>query len=327
MSDKRSTHADCRAMDWAGRILSGDRLAVSRAISAIEDQTGVSLVIEELLAALHPHTGRAHLVGITGAPGTGKSTLASQLARAFCASNRLVGIVAVDPTSPFSGGALLGDRIRMRDVASDPRVFVRSMATRGRTGGLSRAVYGAVQVLDAAGYDPILIETVGAGQDEVEIATLAHTVVVVEAPGLGDDIQAIKAGLFEIADVFCVNKADREGAPQAVHALEAMQRLGAGGRSASVWLAPILQTVATEGVGLPELVQCLSDHWDYMRRSDAWHVREIRQARAHLESEIRERLYARFQSGLAEGRFDEIAAQVAGRGMTFTQALDELGVE
>jgi LAO/AO transport system kinase len=198
-------------------VLSGDRRAMARLITRIEnDAAGVRAE----LAQLYAHTGRAHIVGITGAPGAGKSTLVNELAKAYRADSRRVGVLAVDPTSPFSGGAVLGDRIRMRDLSGDSGVFIRSMATRGSLGGLARATASAIKVLDAAGFDLVMVETVGAGQSEVEIAQTAHTVVVVEAAGMGDDVQAIKAGLLEIADVFAVNKADRPGADHTIAALE-----------------------------------------------------------------------------------------------------------
>ncbi len=198
-------------------VLAGNRRAMARLITRIEnDAAGV---LAEL-AQLYAHTGRAHIVGITGAPGAGKSTLVNELAKAYRADSRRVGVLAVDPTSPFSGGAVLGDRIRMRDLSGDPGVFIRSMATRGSLGGLARATASAIKVLDAAGFDVVMVETVGAGQSEVEIAQTAHTVVVVEAAGMGDDVQAIKAGLLEIADVFAVNKADRPGADHTIAALE-----------------------------------------------------------------------------------------------------------
>jgi LAO/AO transport system kinase len=198
-------------------VLSGDRRAMARLITHIENDTAGA---HAELAQLYAHTGRAHIVGITGAPGAGKSTLVNELAKAYRAESRRVGVLAVDPTSPFSGGAVLGDRIRMRDLSGDPGVFIRSMATRGSPGGLARATASAIKVLDAAGFDVVMVETVGAGQSEVEIAQTAHTVVVVEAAGMGDDVQAIKAGLLEIADVFAVNKADRPGADHTLAALE-----------------------------------------------------------------------------------------------------------
>ena len=203
-------------------LLAGNRRALARTISIVEDGGPDA---PPLLAALYPHTGRGHVIGITGAPGTGKSTLVNALARSYRQQGRTVGIIAVDPTSPFSGGALLGDRVRMRDLAGDPGIFIRSMATRGNLGGLAHATADVISVLDAAGFERILVETVGVGQAEVDIASAAHTTVVVEAPGLGDEVQAIKAGVLEIADLFAVNKADREGADHTVMALQMMQGL------------------------------------------------------------------------------------------------------
>ena len=209
-------------VDLITQLLAGNRRALARTISQVEDGGPTA---HTLLAALYPHTGRAHVIGITGAPGTGKSTLVNALAKTYRAQGRTVGIIAVDPTSPFSGGALLGDRVRMRDLAGDPGIFIRSMATRGSLGGLGRATADVISVLDAAGFDRILVETVGVGQAEVDIAGAAHTTIVVEAPGLGDEVQAIKAGVLEIADLFAVNKADREGADHTVMALQMMQGL------------------------------------------------------------------------------------------------------
>ncbi|RME44449.1 MAG: methylmalonyl Co-A mutase-associated GTPase MeaB, partial [Caldilineae bacterium] len=205
------------------QVLQRKRRAIARLITYIENEDPQA---QPILADLYPHTGRAHLIGITGAPGTGKSSLVNELAKAYRRQEQTVAVLAVDPTSPFSGGAILGDRIRMRDLAGDPGIFIRSMASRGSLGGLARAAHDAIKVLDAAGFDIILIETVGAGQGEVEIARTAHTVLVVEAPGLGDDIQAIKAGILEIADVFVVNKADRPGANKTAAALKTMLELG-----------------------------------------------------------------------------------------------------
>jgi LAO/AO transport system kinase len=282
------------------RVLAGDRRAIARFITLIESNDTKA---RGMLAALFPHTGRAHIVGVTGAPGTGKSTLVNELAKAYRGQDLgpRVGIIAVDPTSPFSGGALLGDRIRMRDLSGDPGVFIRSMATRGSLGGLARATSDAVKVLDAAGYDVILVETVGAGQSEVDIAKAAHTTVVVEAPGLGDDVQAIKAGILEIADVFAVNKADREGVEHTVMALEMMLDLDPANRptlhhgmliqaespstpadETAAWRPPICKTIATRGEGTSALLEAIAAHRVYLEESNSLTLRE----RARVENEL-----------------------------------------
>ena len=209
-------------MDMFDEVLAGERLALARLLTLVENDTPKG---RAALDYLYPHTGRAHLIGITGSPGTGKSSLVNQLAKSFrSAGVEKVAVIAVDPSSPFTGGALLGDRVRMRDLSGDPGVFIRSMASRGALGGLARSTASATQVLDAAGFEIILIETVGAGQSEIDIARLAHTVLVVEAPGLGDDIQAIKAGILEIADIMVVNKCDLPGAEQTARALKEIGR-------------------------------------------------------------------------------------------------------
>ncbi len=235
------------------RLLAGDARAIARAISAVEDegQDGVDLV-----KAIFSHTGRAFIVGITGAPGAGKSTLVDRLASEFRKRSHSVGILAIDPTSPFTGGAVLGDRVRMGRHAADPGVFIRSMATRGQLGGLARATGDAALVLDAAGKNIIIIETVGVGQDEVDIARTADVSIVVLMPGAGDEVQALKAGIMEIADIFVVNKADRDGADRLVSAVEASQSLHSF--EAGAWRPPVLKTVATSGQGVPELVDAVS---------------------------------------------------------------------
>jgi len=264
------------------KALAGNRYALARLISLIEDN---GTEARAALAALYPHTGQAHVVGVTGAPGTGKSTLVNELTKVLRAQGTTVGIVAVDPSSPFSGGALLGDRVRMRDLAGDQGVFIRSMATRGSLGGLARATSDVVKVLDAAGFSVVLVETVGAGQAEVDIARTAHTTVVVEAPGLGDEVQALKAGLLEIADVLVVNKADRPGAAQTARALEMVINRNAvrGGADDNVWRPPILKTIALDGSGVPEVLEVIVAHREYLRASGSWAERE----RARVETELR----------------------------------------
>jgi LAO/AO transport system kinase len=314
--------------DIVQRLLAGDRRALARLISRVEND-GQQTV--KALTTLYPHTGQAHIVGVTGAPGTGKSTLVNELAKAYRAGDVRVGIVAVDPTSPFSGGALLGDRIRMRDLSGDPGVFIRSMATRGNLGGLARATADVVKVLDAAGYQTILVETVGAGQSEVEIARTAHTTLVVEAPGMGDDVQAIKAGVLEIADILVVNKADREGAEHTRRALQMMLDLGTNqsvrhhGQTMTVesavsassqeqaWRPVICSTVAVRGQGVPELMQAIADHRRYLQQSGGWAERERIRAAAELDRLLRDQLVTRVLGRIGnsqlEGAVDKIAAR------------------
>jgi len=242
--------------DLTARVLAGDRRALARALSVVEREGPEAAA---LLAALHPHTGHARLVGITGPPGAGKSTLADSLTREWRQRGHRVAVLAVDPTSPYSGGALLGDRIRMIGHAADPDVFIRSMATRGALGGLSRTAGDAGSVFDAAGFDTVLLETVGVGQDEVEIVRTADVAVVLTVPGLGDDVQALKAGLMEIADVHVVNKADREGADRAAAAIEGALALD-GARDARAWVPPVLRTQATDGLGVATVVDAVEAH-------------------------------------------------------------------
>lgn len=326
-------------MELVEPLLAGNRRALARTISEVEDQTSGS---RELLAALFPHTGRAHIVGVTGAPGTGKSTLVNALARAYRSASKTVGIIAVDPTSPFSGGALLGDRVRMRDLAGDAGVFIRSMATRGSLGGLARTTADVLMVLDAAGFDRILIETVGVGQAEIDIASAAHTTIVVEAPGLGDEVQAIKAGVLEIADVFAVNKADRDGADHTAMALQMMQglapapaahhRVGGAGVThpqpgAQIdggWLPPIVKTVAMRGEGVDTLCRWIDLHAEHLAATGQLGRREAARAASELDHILRDALLAELVRRLPPGHLAHLADSVAQREHDPYSAVDQL---
>jgi len=268
-------------MDLVEQLLDSDRRALARAISLVESGDPSSRV---LLRQAYPYTGKAHIVGVTGAPGTGKSTLVCALAREFRCRGSTVGIVAVDPSSPFTGGALLGDRIRMHELAGDPGIFIRSMASRGHLGGLAQTTGEVVKLLDAAGFDLVIIETVGAGQAEVEVAGAAHTTIVLEAPGLGDDIQAIKAGILEIADILAVNKADLPGAERRVAQLEAMLNMG---HADDGWRPPVLQTVAARGEGIAELADAIEGHWGFLEAEGRLEAFRRRQAEQEFEEALR----------------------------------------
>lgn len=251
------------SIELVPEVLAGSVPAIARMISRAE---GGYVEASAALAEIYKHTGKAHIVGITGVPGAGKSTLVSSLIKALSIEGHKVGVIAVDPSSPFSGGAILGDRVRMNDAAQSCRAFVRSMATRGQLGGLARSTLEAVDVLDAAGYSPIIIETVGVGQDEVEVATAAHTVVVLSAPGLGDDIQAIKAGILEIADIHAVSKCDKPEAAATVSALKGMMALGTVNASSS-WNPPVLPVSSVSGERIADLKDAIGRHWAHLRES------------------------------------------------------------
>lgn len=287
-------------------LLNGSRRALARILSIVENEEPE---MQKALSQLFPHTGKAWVVGVTGAPGTGKSSLVNALAMIFRKKEKTVGIIAVDPTSPFSGGAILGDRIRMGDLSGDKGVFIRSMATRGSLGGLSRATRDAVRVMDAAGFDIIIVETVGAGQSEVDIVRTADTTLVIEAPGLGDDVQAIKAGILEIADIIVVNKSDRVGADQAVRSLRAMLELGHPAAreqfiahhgqmmrlepgtatvesNNSIWIPPVMKASARKNEGIAELVEQIEAHREHLRQSG----KEALLKEGYLGIELYERL-------------------------------------
>lgn len=324
-------------------VLNGDRLALSRLLSQIENDT---LVGRQALSQLFTHTGRARLIGVTGAPGTGKSSLVNQMAYHFRhpadgSDPKSVAVVAVDPSSPFSGGAVLGDRIRMTALSGDPGVFIRSMASRGSLGGLATTTAGIVQAFDAAGYEIIFIETVGAGQAEVDIARLAHTTLVVEAPGLGDDIQAIKAGILEIADILVVNKADRPGIEQTERALRNMLQLAHPGprvfrnhsqvqieesviRDEPIWEVPLVRTVASDGTGVPDLVSLFYDHRQYLENTGELHRRECARLANELHRRVESTLMENWRAGLADGEYQAVLTRVVSRQISPHEALGEL---
>ncbi len=266
-------------------VLKGDVRAAARLMRRLDDQQPDA---EQALRELYPHTGRAWLIGITGSPGAGKSTLTSQLIGAFRRQGKTVGVVAIDPTSPFSGGAILGDRIRMQGYETDPEVFIRSCATRGAMGGLSQSTSNVVRVLDAFGKDVILIETVGVGQDEVEIVSAAHTTLVVTVPGMGDDIQAIKAGILEIADLFVVNKSDRDGADRTVRDLQIMLEMNLNPNVE--WRPPVVKTVAAKGDGVDQLVDEMEKHHRFLLGSNRLDKFKRELVRRELTGALRERL-------------------------------------
>ncbi len=303
---------------WADQVRSGDVRSISRAITAIENHAPEA---EALLRAVFPHTGRAYRVGITGAPGTGKSSLVDRMAAYYRSLQKTVGIIAVDPSSPYSGGAILGDRIRMQGHAQDEGIYIRSMATRGFLGGLARATADVALLLDAAGKDIILVETVGVGQDEVDIVQLADCTLVVQVPGLGDEVQHIKAGLMEIGDIFVLNKADREGAERMEQQLTAMLSLAS---ARDGWMAPVLRTVATENKGIAQVAEKIAEFRRQMdaaggtgKRLDRWKKRLVEILQARLVERV---------LGTEAGRqqLDELAVRVAERKMDPYSAVSEM---
>lgn len=328
-------------MSLTNSVLEGNRLALARLLTQVENDSSEG---RAALVELFQHTGKAHLIGVTGATGTGKSSLVNLLAlyyRKDTASRKKVAIVAVDPTSPFTGGAVLGDRVRMRDLSGDSGVFIRSMATRGSLGGIAQKTASLVQIFDAAGYEIIIIETVGAGQSEVDIARLAHTTIVVEAPGLGDEIQAIKAGILEIADVLVINKADRPGVENTERALRSTLELAhpvkrvlrhhgkimsvsAPTTDSRLWIPPIIKTIATEGKGIDELAASIAKHVEYLQQSGNWAARD----RAHLASEmetlLREALMDRFLKNIQQQKYEEMIEKVGNRNVSPYEAVKSL---
>lgn len=340
-------------MSLTDSILEGNRLALARLLTKVENDLPEG---RTTLAELFPHTGRAHLIGVTGAPGTGKSSLVNQLALHYRRNeDKRIAIIAVDPSSPFTGGAVLGDRVRMRDLSGDDGIFIRSMASRGSVGGIAQSTASLAQVFDAAGFDIIIIETVGAGQSEVDVARLAHTTIVVEAPGLGDDIQAIKAGILEIADILVINKADRPGVENTERALRSTLELAHPtkrvsrhhGRTTSanvtpsktgpdssnparadshkpMWIPPINKTVSTEGRGFRELAESIARHVEYLHQSGGWTARDRARLESELEMALREALISRFRESVQKKEYEKIVEQVLNRNISPYEAVDAL---
>jgi LAO/AO transport system kinase len=299
------------AQDWISELRSGDVRALARAISTVENRAaGWS----DLLKALFPHTGKARVIGLTGAPGSGKSTLVDQLAKHYRKKQQTVGIIAVDPTSPYTGGAILGDRIRMQDHFNDPGIYIRSMATRGSLGGLARATADAATVLDASGRDLVMIETVGVGQDEVDIVRLADVTIVILVPGMGDDVQTIKAGIMEIADIFVINKSDREGAERVEREIRAMQLLATSTRNRNDrWTPPIVKTVATEGVGTEALTEAIADYEAYLKKENLVFKKNVENWQERLIEMLLDAMLekARAQMETGGGSLERYAAEIA----------------
>jgi LAO/AO transport system kinase len=327
-------------MSLTESVLEGNRLALARLLTQVENDSPEG---RTALAELFPHTGGAHLVGVTGAPGTGKSSLVNQLALYYRKhEQKRIAIIAVDPSSPFTGGAVLGDRVRMRDLSGDSGIFIRSMASRGSVGGIARTTASLVQVFDAAGFDIIIIETVGAGQSEVDVARLAHTTLVVEAPGMGDDIQAIKAGILEIADILVINKADRPGVENTERALRSTLELahptkrvfrhhgqaiptGAGtDADPSLWIPPINKTVSTEGKGIAELTESIARHAAHLHQSGDWAARDRARLGSEMEAVLRETLMSRFMENVPNEKYEEIIGEVLNRNISPYEAVNLL---
>ena len=297
-------------MESVEKILAGDIRTAAKLIRDIDDGIPSS---REVLKALYPHTGRAYVIGVSGFPGVGKSTLADQMIRAYREAGKSLGVLAVDPTSPFSGGAILGDRIRMQGHGTDPGVFIRSLATRGHFGGLTRSTHSVIDVLDAMGKDIILVETVGVGQDEVDIVTTAHTTIIVLIPGMGDDIQAIKAGILEVADIFVINKADREGLEKTMNELQVMLDMNAQGSTGGKWRPPIVATEAIRNRGVPELLSNIETHKAFL----------FGHARTHLREHLRKKAFRELVDTIKDTFVSQMIHELEGS-EEFEQMIDDL---
>jgi LAO/AO transport system kinase len=314
-------------MGLADHVVGGDRLALAQLLSLIENQDQSGL---DTLSEIFPQSGNAHLVGITGAPGTGKSTLVNQLALTLrkIDPDRSVGVIAVDPSSPFTGGAILGDRIRMADLSGDPGVFIRSMATRGALGGLAHTTSALAAAMDAAGFDIILIETVGVGQAELDIVSATHTTIVIEAPGMGDAVQALKAGILEIGDIIVVNKADLPGADKTRKELQAALQLGLSMTDLEdAWSPPVLSTVAIKGEGIGDLAEAIDNHKGHLKSSGAWEQRQADLIRSEMEQILRELLAEQFHSKQPDGSFDQSVQRVLDREISPRKAVEDMLID
>ncbi len=285
-------------------VLSGDPRSLARAISLVENRAGDW---SDLLKSLFPHSGKARVIGLTGAPGAGKSTLVDQLAKSYRKQQKTVGIIAVDPTSPYTGGAILGDRIRMQEHFADTGIYIRSMATRGSLGGLARTTADVATVLDASGRDLILIETVGVGQDEVDIVRLADITIVILVPGMGDDVQSIKAGIMEIADIFVINKSDRDGAERVEREIRALQSLAA---RHDAWIPPIIKTVASEGTGVAELAAAITHYDAYLQKENRAVKKSVENWQERLVEMLRDTMLEKARTQLGDGKLSRLAVEV-----------------
>ena len=304
--------------ELARGVLAGDRRSIARAITIVENDPAEAT---KLIAKIYSHTGKAYIIGLTGPGGAGKSTLAEKIVREYRQRGKTVGVVAVDPSSPFTGGAFLGDRIRMQELTTDEGVFIRSMATRNHAGGIAKATKDAVKVLDAAGKDIVIVETAGAGQSEVEIIKVAQTIVVIHAPGMGDEIQAIKAGMMEIADIFVVNKADRENADKTAMDIQAIQQLSS---KETGWNPPVLKTIALTGDGVPELIKNLEEHRRFLNQ-EKQQQRNLLRAENELVEAIREKITSSIIDNLKkERKFDELLQKILDKEIDPTSAAEKL---
>ena len=314
----RCATALTKIQELAQGIFGGDCRSIARAITIVENNLSEA---KDLIAAIYPHTGKAQIIGLTGPGGAGKSTLAEKIIREYRRRGKTVGVVAVDPTSPFTGGAFLGDRIRMQELCMDEGVFIRSMATRNYSGGIAKATKDAVKILDAAGKDIVLVETVGAGQSEVDIIRVAQTVIVVHAPGMGDEIQAIKAGIMEIGDIFVVNKADRENANKAVTDIQAILQLN---NEENKWKPPVLKTIALTGEGVPELLGKIEEHRQFAEK-ELKHEKSREKAESELVEAITEEVTSSIVEDLKkEGKLDELLQKILEKEIDPASAAEKL---